>query len=425
MTQRTDGVPATESSEAWVPPRNLRLIVLTMAVACGLAVANLYYAQPLLALVAGSFHVSQGTATIVVTATQFGYAIGLLVLLPLGDLVNNRKLTSRTIIATAVVLALAAFSPNFGLFLALSVLVGITSVVAQILIPFAAHLAPEDSRGKFVGQVVSGLLLGILLARTVASLVAAEWGWRSIYVVSAVLMIVMSVALARILPNRPPDHTASYRKLMGSVLELVRTQALLRRRAFCQAMLFGAFTSFWTAIAYELISVHHLNQVAVGIFALVGAAGAAVAPLAGKLGDRGYGHYGRMVAIVIGIGAMLLAAFGAGSVILLGLAGVLLDLAVQGHQVFSQRDIYALRGDARARINTVFMTTIFVGGAASSAVSGWLHDTFGWTGVALFGAILLMLAAIVWTVGHFGSGDYAEPANTTMSGTPIDATNAN
>ncbi|HEX5407729.1 MAG TPA: MFS transporter [Pseudonocardiaceae bacterium] len=411
MTQRADGVPtvpATESAE--VAPRGLRLVVLTMAVACGLAVANLYYAQPLLALVADSFRVSQGTATIVVTATQFGYAIGLLVLLPLGDLVNNRTLTSRTLIGTAVALAIAALSPAFGLFLAMSVLIGITSVVAQILIPLAAHLAPEHSRGRFVGQMMSGLLLGILLARTVASLVAAEWGWRSIYVVSAVLMVVMSVALARVLPNRPPDHTASYRTLMASVLDLARTQALLRRRAFCQAMLFGAFTSFWTAIAYELIGVHHLNQVAVGIFALVGAAGAAVAPLAGKLADRGHGHYGRLVAIVIGICAMLLACFGAGSVILLGLAGVLLDLSVQGHQVFSQRDIYSLRGDARARINTVFMTTIFVGGAAASAVSGWLHDTFGWTGVCLFGAALLVLAAVVWTVGHLGRSDYPEPA---------------
>src|ERR1700753_526860 len=207
MRQETEPRVGTRNAEA--PVRGLRLITITMAVACGLAVANLYYAQPLLALIASSFRVSQGAATVVVTATQFGYAIGLLVLLPLGDLVNNRKLTSRTLIATAVALAVAAVAPGFGLFLAMSVLVGITSVVAQILIPLAAHLAPEQSRGKFVGQVVSGLLLGILLARTVSSLVAAAWGWRSIYVISAVLMVVMSVALARILSNRPPAHTAS------------------------------------------------------------------------------------------------------------------------------------------------------------------------------------------------------------------------
>jgi predicted MFS family arabinose efflux permease len=406
MTQRTDrqpdivGVRAPSPDDTVLPGRSLRLVTTTMAVACGLAAANLYYAQPLLALIAASFRVSQGTATVVVTVTQLGYAIGLVVLLPLGDLFNNRKLTSRTMIATAAALAVAAVSPDFGLFLAMSVLFGVTSVVAQILVPFAAHLASADQRGRVVGQVMSGLLLGILLARTVASLVAAEWGWRSIYVVSAVLMVVMSIVLARVLPDRRPDHTASYRKLMGSIVELVRTEPLLRRRAFCQAMMFGAFTAFWTAIAYELIGAHHLNQVEIGIFALVGAAGAAVAPLAGRLGDRGRGHLGSAAVIVLGIGAMLLADLGSGSVILLALAGVLLDLAVQSHQVFSQRDIYTLRGDARARINAVFMGTVFIGGAMSSAVSGLLHDSYGWSGVTLFGAGLLTLAAIVWTVGH-------------------------
>ncbi|HEY1573024.1 MAG TPA: MFS transporter [Pseudonocardiaceae bacterium] len=396
-----------ETDPGLVPARRLGFVITTMAVACGLAVANLYYAQPLLDLVVDAFHVSQGTATVVVTATQLGYAVGLILLLPLGDLVNNRKLTSRTMIGTAVALALAAVSPDFGLFLGLSVLIGVTSVVAQILVPFAAHLAPEASRGRLVGQVMSGLLLGILLARTVSSLVAAAWGWRSIYVISAVLMVAMSIALARILPDVPPAHSATYRRLMKSVLDLVRTEPLLRRRAFCQAMMFGGFTAFWTSIAYELIGHHHLNQAEVGIFALVGATGAAVAPIAGRLADRGHGYGGRAAAIVIGIGAMLLAAFGAGSIILLGLAGVLLDLAVQSHQAFSQREIYGLHGNARARINTVFMTTVFVGGAAATAVSGWLGDAYGWFGVMLFGAALMVMAAIVWTVEHVSAGTAA------------------
>jgi predicted MFS family arabinose efflux permease len=402
MTQRTDRQPDTADVRApsAASGRSLRFVTTTMAVACGVAVANLYYAQPLLALIAGSFRVDQGTATVVVTVTQLGYAIGLVVLLPFGDLVDNRKLTSRAMIASAAALAVAAASPDFGLFLAMSVLFGVTSVVAQILVPFAAHLASADQRGRVVGQVMSGLLLGILLARTVASLVAAEWGWRSIYIVSAVLMVVMSVVLARVLPERRPDHTASYRELMGSIVELVRSEPLLRMRAFCQAMMFGAFTSFWTAIAYELIGAHHLNQVEIGVFALVGATGAAVAPLAGRLADRGHGHLGSAAAIVLGVGTMLLADLGSGSVVLLALAGVLLDVAVQSHQSFSQRDIYGLRADARARINTVFMGTVFVGGAVSSAVSGLLHDSYGWSGVTLFGAGLLVLAAIGWTVGH-------------------------
>lgn len=383
-----------------LPARRLRLVTTTMAVACGLAVANLYYAQPLLDLVAGSFRISQGTATVVVTMTQLGYALGLLFVLPLGDLVNNRKLTSRTLIGTAIALAVAAAAPRFGLFVAVSVLVGLTSVVAQILVPFAAHLAPERDRGKVVGQVMSGLLLGILLARTVASLVAAAWGWRTIYVVSAVLLVAMSLVLARVLPDRPAGHRAGYRALMGSVGELVREEPLLRRRSFCQAMFFGAFTAYWTSIAYELIGRHHFNQAQIGVFALVGATGAAVAPLAGRLADLGHGHLGSAVSVVLGVGAMVLADLGSGSVLLLGVAAVLLDMAVQSHQAFSQRDIYGLRGDARARINTVFMTTMFVGGAGASAISGWLHDVYGWSGVTLFGAVLIGLAGIVWSVGH-------------------------
>jgi predicted MFS family arabinose efflux permease len=391
---------AAHHAGAPVDARRLRLITVTLAAACGLAVANIYYAQPLLALMARSFHVSQGTASVVVTATQFGYAIGLVVLLPLGDLLDNRKLASRTLVGTAAALAVSAVAPGLSLFLVMAVLVGMTSVVAQILVPLAAHLVPAESRGRMVGRVMSGLLLGILLARTVSSLAAAAWGWRSIYVISAVLMVLTSVALVRILPTRRPDHTASYRKLMGSIVELVRTEPVLRRRAICQALLFGAFSAFWTAIAYELIGEHHLSQAEIAVFALVGAAGAAAAPVAGRLADRNHGYLGRLVAILVGVVAMVLADVGSGSVVLLAAAAVLLDLAVQGHQVLSQRDIYALRGDARARINTVFMGTIFVGGALCSAVAGLLDDAYGWTGVTLFAAALPLVATLIWVSGH-------------------------
>lgn len=382
--------------------RHLRLVVVTMAVACGLAVANLYYAQPLLALIAGSFQVSDGVAAAVVTANQVGYAVGLLVLLPLGDLVDNRKLASRTLIATAAALVVAACSPHAGLFLAMSVLIGVTSVVAQILLPFAAHLAPADQRGRLVGQVMSGLLLGILLARTVASFAAAVWGWRSIYLISAVLMVLMSGCLARVLPERAPDHPASYRRLMASVLELARREPILRSRAVGQALMFATFSAFWTAITYELVGRHHLGQAAVGVFALVGAAGAATAPLAGRLADREHGLFGRAAAIAIGLVAMVLAGVGSDSVLLLASAGVLLDVAVQGHQVLSQRDIYALRSDARARVNTVFMSSVFLGGAFSSLATGWLNDRYGWTGVTLFGIALQVTAAGVWAWSRFG-----------------------
>jgi predicted MFS family arabinose efflux permease len=375
------------------------MLTLVLATACGLTVANLYYAQPLLDSIAGSFHVGQGAATVVVTMTQVGYALGLLFVLPVGDLLENRVLVTRTLVATALSLAVAGAAPDFGVFLAVSVLVGLTSVVAQILVPLAAHLAPPGEAGRFVGRVMSGLLLGILLARTAASFVAEATGWRSIFFVSAVLMAVLAVVLRRLLPARAPEHTAGYGSLLGSVGELVRREPVLRRLALSQACMFGAFSAFWTAIAYELIGEHHFGQNAIGVFALVGAAGAASAPLGGRLADRGHGRLARAGTLLLATGAMAVAGLGHRSVALLALGGVLLDLAVQCHQVMSQQVIYTLRPDARARINTVYMSTVFVFGAASSALTGVLHDAYGWTGVTAFAGALPLLGLVLWLTG--------------------------
>ena len=392
--------PARETTEA--PVRSLRVLTWVMAVACGLSVANLYYSQPLLGEISHTFAASQGEASIVVTMTQLGYAIGLVFVLPLGDLLENRALTSRTLLVTAAALVLAGLAPNLGLFLVCSVLIGVTSVVAQILVPLAAHLAPAASRGQVVGQVMSGLLLGILLARTIASLVAAAFGWRSIFFVSAGLILATSFVLARMLPRRAVAVRPSYFSLLGSLGELVRTESALRRRAFCQATAFASFSSFWTVIAFQLVSAHHLSQVGIGLFALVGAAGATAAPLAGRLADRGFGGPSSGAALALCVLAMALAAMvggrGTADLVLLGLAAVLLDLGVQGHQVLSQQEIYQLREDARARINTVYMGTIFFTGAASSAISGWLNSQYGWTAAMTFAAVVPAFGLTVWAV---------------------------
>jgi predicted MFS family arabinose efflux permease len=381
-----------------LPPARLRHVILVLAVACGMAVANIYYSQPLLGRISSDFGVSQGRTELVVTLTQLGYAAGLFLLAPLGDLLENRALAARTLLVTAAALLATGLSPDFGIFLAMSVVVGMASMVAQILIPYAAHLAPPQERGTVVGTVTAGLLLGILLARTVSSLVAAAWGWRTIYLASAVLMIVLSVLLTRMLPKRRPAHTITYPQLMLSTLRLVREEPVLRRRATCQALMFGAFSCFWTSVAFELIQRHHLGQAWIGIFALVGAAGAGAAPLAGRLGDRGHGHVGSGLALALAGAAMVLAGLGAGNLVLLVLAGILLDLAVQSHQVFSQREIYELRADARARINTVYMTAVFLGGAAATAICGVIYGTDGWIGVTLLGAGLAFVALGVWAV---------------------------
>jgi predicted MFS family arabinose efflux permease len=382
------------------PDRSLRVLALVLATACGLTVANLYYCQPLLGAIAGSFHVGEGTAATVVTVTQIGYALGLLFVLPLGDLVENRRLATRTLVGTAVALVAAGASPGFGIFVAVSVLVGLTSVVAQILIPFAAHLAPKGEEGRFVGQVMSGLLLGILLARSAASLLAAGTNWRAIFFVSAALMVVLAVVVHRLLPQRRPQETHSYAALLGTVADLVRHEPVLRRLALCQATMFGAFSAYWTAIAYELTNAHGLSQAGIGVFALVGAGGAAAAPVAGHLADRGHGRLGRGAAFVIAAASCALAGVGAGSVVLLAVGGVLLDFAVQSHQVMSQQVIYTLRPESRARVNTVYMTTIFTGGAVSSAAAGALHSAYGWTGVMVFAALLPLIGLAVWATGR-------------------------
>jgi predicted MFS family arabinose efflux permease len=390
--EATSAPPPASTGES----RGLRLIMLVLAFACGASVANLYYAQPLLIPIGHSFGVSNGTAALIVTLTQVGYALGLAFLLPLGDLLENRALASRTLVVTAVALAVAALAPDFTVFLIAIALVGVASVVAQVLVPLAAHLAPEETRGRYVGQVTGGLLLGIMLARSVASLAAAAWGWRSIYAISAVVMLLTALALVRLLPRRQPDHSASYSRLVASSVTLARTEPVLRRRALSQALMFGAFTAYWTAIADELIRHHGFNQAQVAVFALVGAAGAAAAPIAGRLGDRGHAAAGRGVAAMVGVAALLLGAFGSGSVVLLVISAVLLDFAVQGNHVLSLRDVYALHPGARARTNSVYMTAVFAGGAISSAVTGVILARGGWSDVALFAALLTALAALAW-----------------------------
>jgi predicted MFS family arabinose efflux permease len=397
LTPTTARTLATElPSDSMGSARALRWITVTLAFACGASVANLYYAQPLLSLIGHAFHVGQGTAATVVTATQLGYALGLALLLPLGDMWENRRLASRTLLLTAGALAAAALAPVFWVFLVVSAMIGVTSVVAQILIPLAAHLAQPEARGKLVGQVTSGLLLGIMLARSISSFAAAAWGWRSIYVISAVVMLLTSFTLAKVLPVRQPAHTARYGALLASVVHLARSEPVLVRRALTQACLFGAFTAYWTAVPYELIARHHLSQAGVGVFALVGAAGAAAAPIAGRLGDAGRGTVGRACAVVLGLLSMLVAGLGASNLFALALGGVLLDFGVQTHQVLSQRDIYALRPDARARVNSVYMTSVFLGGAASAAATGVILAAGGWSGVIVMAAALIAVGLVIW-----------------------------
>ena len=273
-----------------------RSMVLLFAFCCGAIVANIYYAQPIIELIAPDIGLTPAMASLIVSLTQIGYALGLFFLVPLGDLLENRKLMIATTVLAIASLLGAAFTEQPNLFLMVSLLIGFSSVSVQILIPLAAHLAPAESRGRVVGSIMGGLLLGILLARPVSSVVADHFGWRAMFMAAAALMAFISVVLLITIPKRQPDHSASYGQLLRSLGTLLREQPILRQRAFYQGCMFATFSLFWTAAPLELARNHGLSQSEIALFALVGALGAIAAPVAGRLADAGHTHRASLLA---------------------------------------------------------------------------------------------------------------------------------
>ncbi|WEJ74847.1 MFS transporter [Pseudomonas sp. PSE14] len=370
-------------------------LVIFLAFCCGAVVANLYYAQPIVEMIAPSIGLSTAHASLIVSLTQFGYALGLLFLVPLADLLENRRLLVGFTLAVALCLAAAALSRTPSLFLVSSLLIGLTSVAVQILVPLAAHMAPEASRGRVVGNIMSGLLLGILLSRPLASTLAEAFGWRGVFYSAAVLMAVMAVVMGRVLPRRVPAHQASYAALIASVFALARRHAVLRERSLYQGLLFASFSSFWTIAPIELVRQHGFSQNQVALFALVGAVGAVAAPIAGRLADAGHGLRGTTVALLLAPLSLLAGALPGAGWVWMVVAAVLLDFAVQLNMVLGQREVYALDPNSRARLNAVYMTSIFVGGAFGSLIASPLYEHLGWASFsglsALFPALALLL----------------------------------
>ncbi|KGV16608.1 MFS transporter [Burkholderia pseudomallei] len=381
------------SATAGPVPQMARGLILLFAFSCGAIVANLYYAQPIIALIAPDLHMSGGMASLIVSLTQIGYAAGLFFLVPLGDLVENKKLMVVTALMSIASLALAATVRAPSLFLAVSLIVGFSSVAVQLLIPLAAHLAPSESRGRVVGTIMSGLLLGILLSRPVASFIADHFGWRAVFAFGAATMAVVTVLLMLTVPSRRPAHQATYMQLIRSLGRLVATQPALRERSLYQGLMFGSFSLFWSAAPVELMHRHHLSQSAIALFSLVGAMGASSAPIAGRLADAG--HTGRATVVALGLAAASFAPAlfvpGAGVAGLVA-TGILLDFAVQMNMVLGQREIYALDAHSRNRLNSIYMTSIFVGGAIGSALASALYEHGGWTWIATVAALFPLAA---------------------------------
>jgi predicted MFS family arabinose efflux permease len=382
-------------------------MVRLLAISAGLIVANLYYAQTLVGPISAATGLSPEAAGLIVTLTQVGYALGLLFIVPLGDLVENRKLVFVALIATAVALAAAAVSTSAWLFLAASLGIGLGSVAAQILVPFAAHLSREETRGRAVGKVVSGLLLGIMLARPAASLIADHGSWHLVFGGAAVAILVLAFVLRSKLPQRVPTHQLSYGPLIASLWHLLATTPLLRRRAAYHAGLFGSFSLFWTVTPLMLEGpVFHLSQTGIAIFALVGMAGAIASPVAGRLADAGHTLPATAAALVLGIVGFALPLYQPASrelaIGVLAVASIVLDMAVAANLVLGQRAIFTLGAEVRSRLNGIYFALFFAGGALGSAAGAWVFAHHGWTAALFTGMAFPAAALLVWLGELFG-----------------------
>lgn len=381
-----------------------RGLTLLFAVAGGAAVANLYWAQPLLGFIGRDLDASSTTAGWLVTATQIGYAAGVLLVVPLGDVLDRRRLVPVMMLCAAAMLVACALAPSIGVLLAAVTLLGLTTVSGQILTPLAGDLAGDAERGRVVGTVVSGLLVGILTSRTISGLVADAAGWRAIYLIAAAAALVLAFLLRRAIPPLAPRAHLPYPRLILSVGEAVRQERTVRWTLVLGATAFAVFTLFWTALTFLLSSPPYSYPVSViGLFSLAGLVSALAAQRVGHLHDRGWslpatgwGWAGVVVSFVV-------AALGGHSVVLILVAIVLLDIAVQGVNILNQMRLFTVSPEARSRLNTAFVTCNFIGGAIGSAAASLLWSTGGWTAVCLTGAGLSCFALAVWAFGRRGA----------------------
>ncbi len=390
-------VPPTADPAAPLPGR----ILWALTIGCGLAVANLYYAQPLLAAMAVEFGVPDRQMGLAVTLAQVGYAGGMLLIVPLGDVLERRRLILVMLLAVTAALAAVALAPEFAWFAAASFALGLTTIAPQLLVPFAATLAPPAARGRVVGTVMSGLLIGVLASRTASGFLGAHLGWRAVYGLAAGMMLALAGVLRALLPrSEPAGPRPSYGRLLGSLGGLLRDEPVLRQSCLFGAMGFGAFSAFWTNLAFFLAQPpYRYGSDVVGLFGLFGIAGAVAASVAGRLADRF--HPRRTIAVGL---ALMIVAFGlfwvvGWSLALLAVGVVLMDLGAQACHISNQARIFGVRPEARNRMNTGYMVASFVGGAAGSGLGAYAWDRWGWGGVCgtALGMLGIGLAAFLVT----------------------------
>jgi predicted MFS family arabinose efflux permease len=381
-------------------------LLALMAVGSGLSAANNYYVQPLLHLLTRDFGVSTAVGGMLVTVGQVGYVLGLAFIVPLGDLVDRRMLVTVVAGLTALSLVAVGLAPNLGVLMGFILLTGICSVGAQILVPFAAHLADPIRRGRSVSVVMSGLLIGVLLARTVSGLLARAAGWRSVYLVAAGVMFGLSVCCYVRLPKLPPATRTSYRRLLGSILTIVREEPVLRRRCAYGMLSYGSFGVFWTSMSFMMADRYHYDEATIGLFGLLGAAGAMCAQLAGRIADAGWARLstaGFLLSLAI---SWPLLYQGRDHLWAVVVGIIVFDLGVQGTHISNQSEIYRLRPDARGRLTTSYMCSYFLGGVTGSTLSALAYSSGGWKAVCLLGlayptvALLFLLTEVRWPLSR-------------------------
>lgn len=375
-------------------------LTILMAISTGLVVASNYYAQPLLETIAEQFNLTTNMAGFIVTAAQLGYAAGLLFLVPLGDLFERKRLILVMTFLSALGLLITALSNHVWQILLGTALTGLFSVVAQVLIPLAASIAKPHQRGKAVGIIMSGLLLGILLARTVSGAVAMVGGWRAIYWVAFALLILLMIVLAIKLPRYHQKTNLNYFQLLGSIGRLFFGTPVLAVRASLGALSFANFGLLWTAMAFLLASPpFNYSEGTIGLFGLVGAAGAFMASQAGHLVDKGKGKLLTTIGLVLLLLSWIPIGLAKHSLVAFIIGVLVLDLAVQAVHVTSQSTLYRILPEARNRLTAGYMTSYFIGGALGSLLSGYAYEHAGWEGVAISGIILTAISLIIWAIG--------------------------
>jgi predicted MFS family arabinose efflux permease len=389
--------PTSETAE--LQPLSGTLITL-MSVAIGVIVANLYYLQPLLHQVTKDFRISDSKATLLLVLIQSGYAAGLAFVVPLGDLIPRRRLAVLVFAFSSAMMFAGAAAHSFVLFAAITFFIGLASCGGQVILPLGADMADPAQRGRVIGRLMTGLLMGLMLSRSFSGIVAQAAGWRTVYLAAGVALALMAAMLYRVLPNEPNRAHVAYGRLLAGTLRMFADVPMLRRRALYGFLIFAAFSTLWTTLAFHLSGApFHYDNLVIGLFGIVGAAGVLAANVAGRFADKSRSHLTTIVCGVLILFSFIVLYTGRNVVVVLAIGIVMLDAGMQGLQITNQSIIYSLAPDARSRINSAYMVCAFIGAACGSLAAGQCYAHAGWLGDCLLGGgigVVILGLALLW-----------------------------